>query len=75
MNIENAKFSAGFSLIEVMIAMTIGLITMLVVGQVMQVAEGRRQTITAGADSTVNAALALYRSSVMARMQVSACPP
>ncbi|TCS36481.1 type IV pilus assembly protein PilW [Paucimonas lemoignei] len=43
-----------------MVAVTIGLITMLVIVQVLQVSEYRRKTINAGADSTVNAALALY---------------
>lgn len=40
--------------------MTIGLITVLVVTQVMQVAAAQKQAATSGADSIVNAALGLY---------------
>ncbi len=60
MNIRTSRLVAGFSLVEVMVAMVIGLITVLVIGQVMQVGEVRRRSITGGSDSTVNASLALY---------------
>jgi type IV pilus assembly protein PilW len=52
--------SAGFSLAEIMVGLTIGLVTVLVVAQVMQVAEARRRGGTSGADAMVNAALSLY---------------
>lgn len=54
------KHSGGFSLVEIMVGLTIGLITVLVVGQVLQVAEARRRQSTSGADATVNAGLAIY---------------
>lgn len=60
MNFEQSRKSGGFSLIEIMVGLTIGLITILVIGQVMQVAEARKKTTTSGADATVNAALGLY---------------
>jgi type IV pilus assembly protein PilW len=54
------RISAGFSLVEIMVGMTIGLITILVVLQVTQVAEARKRASTSGTDATVNAALGLY---------------
>ncbi len=60
MNIDKLKTSAGFSLVEIMVGMTIGLITVLVVSQVMQVAEARKRSSTSGADTIVNATLGLY---------------
>jgi type IV pilus assembly protein PilW len=54
------KTSAGFSIVEIMVGMTIGLITVLVVTQVMAVSESRRQVATSGADAMVNATLGLY---------------
>lgn len=60
MNTHKFKTSAGFSLVEIMVGMTIGLITVLVVSQVMQVAEARKRSSTSGADALVNATLGLY---------------
>lgn len=60
MNTDKFKTSAGFSLVEIMVGMTIGLITVLVVSQVMQVAEARKRSSTSGADTIVNATLGLY---------------
>ena len=59
MNIKNQALG-GFSLVELMVGMTIGLITVLVVTQVMSVAETRRQASISGADSVVNVGLGLY---------------
>jgi type IV pilus assembly protein PilW len=59
-NTVNRKASAGFSLVEIMVGLTIGLITVLVITQVMGVAEARKRTSTSGADSILNAALGLY---------------
>ncbi len=60
MKTEKLKFSAGFSLIELMVGMTIGLVTVLVVTQVMAVSESHRKAASSGSDSVVNAALGLY---------------
>lgn len=60
MNNAISRRSAGFSLVEIMVGLTIGLVTVLVVSQVMQVAEARKRASTSGADAIVNAALGLY---------------
>lgn len=60
MNTDTSRRSAGFSLVEIMVGLTVGLITVLVVMQVMQVAEARKRASTSGADAVVNAALGLY---------------
>jgi type IV pilus assembly protein PilW len=59
-NTRKNRRSAGFSLVEIMVGMTIGLITVLVVAQVMQIAETRKRSATSGSDSVVNATLGLY---------------
>lgn len=51
---------SGFSLVEIMVGLTIGLVTVLVVMQVLQVAEQRKRASTTGSDAVVNAALGLY---------------
>ncbi|MDB5839957.1 MAG: hypothetical protein JWQ23_1909 [Herminiimonas sp.] len=60
MSHPRTRRTAGFSLIDIMIGMTIGLITVLVVVEVLQTAEARRRTSTSGADAVTNAALGLY---------------
>lgn len=50
----------GFTLIELMVAMLIGLITVATVAHALQASEGRKRTTTSGSDATSNAAMALY---------------
>ncbi|GHU28282.1 hypothetical protein AGMMS50256_10110 [Betaproteobacteria bacterium] len=50
----------GFSLIEVMVAMVIGLIALLVIMQVAGFAEGQKRTTTGAGDAQNNAALGIY---------------
>jgi type IV pilus assembly protein PilW len=50
----------GFSLIELMVGMVVGLLAVLVITQVMTLAEGRKRTVSMGADAQVNGALALF---------------
>jgi type IV pilus assembly protein PilW len=50
----------GFSLIEVMVAMVIGLIAVTVIIQVAGFAEGQKRTTTGSGDAQNNAALGLY---------------
>lgn len=50
----------GFSLVEVMVAMVIGMVSMIVVMQVFFLSESRKRTTTGGADAQANAALAYY---------------
>jgi type IV pilus assembly protein PilW len=50
----------GFSLVEIMVAMVIGLLGMLVIFQVFSVSEGYRRTTTGGGDAQQNGAVGLY---------------
>ncbi len=50
----------GFSLIELMVGLVIGLIATLVIMQVYATFEGQKRTTTGGADAQTNGALALY---------------
>lgn len=51
---------AGFTLIEVMIALLIGLIGIVVMMQTFSVSEGFKRTATSGTDAQINGAVALY---------------
>jgi len=51
--------AAGFTLIELMIGVLIGLLASLAVTQVMVNAEGQKRTTTSGSDAQINGALAL----------------
>lgn len=50
----------GFSLVEIMVAMVIGMISMVVVMQVFFLSEGRKRTTTGGADAQTNGAIGFY---------------
>lgn len=50
----------GFTLVELLVAMLLGLVTVLVVAQVMLMAESRKRTATSGSDTTTTGAMALY---------------
>ncbi len=50
----------GFSLIELLVGVVIGMLTVLVITQVMAVAEGKKRTVSNGSDAQVNGALALF---------------
>ena len=50
----------GFTIVELMVGVFIGLISVLIVSQVLVVNESQKRTTTAGSDSLVNSALALY---------------
>lgn len=49
----------GFSLIELMVGMALGLLTVLIIAQVALVYEGQKRTTTSGSDAQVSGALAL----------------
>ena len=51
---------AGFTLIEVMIALLIGVIGIVVMMQTFAVSEGFKRTATAGTDAQINGGVALY---------------
>ncbi|MFZ2651485.1 MAG: PilW family protein [Burkholderiaceae bacterium] len=50
----------GVTLVEMMVGMLIGLLAVVVISQVMLIAEGQKRTTTGGSDAQVNGALALY---------------
>lgn len=50
----------GVSLIELLVGMAIGLLTVLVITQVMRLYEGQKRSTTAGADAQINGAVALH---------------
>jgi len=52
--------AGGFSLIELMVAMAIGLLCTLVIASVLSVTEGQRRGTTSGADAQIGGSLALY---------------
>ncbi len=52
--------SRGFSMVELMVAMLIGLLGMIIIFQVFEVSEGIKRTTTSGGDAQQNGAIALY---------------
>ena len=50
----------GFTLVELMVAVLLGLLTVLVISQVLVQSEARRRTISSGSDAQLNGALALF---------------
>lgn len=54
------KNIAGFSLVEVMVAMVIGLLGLIVMMQVFALFEGQKRTTTGGSDAQNGGAIALY---------------
>lgn len=50
----------GFTLVELMVAVVIGLLTTVVVAQVLLFSEGQKRTTTSGADAQINGAQAIY---------------
>lgn len=50
----------GFTLVELLVSVLLGLLTTLVITQVLLQAEGKKRTIAMGGDAQVNGALALY---------------
>jgi type IV pilus assembly protein PilW len=50
----------GFSMVELMVAMLIGLLGMIIIFQVFEVSEGIKRTTTSGGDAQQNGAVALY---------------
>jgi type IV pilus assembly protein PilW len=58
---SGTRFSnKGFSLVEIMVALVIGLIALLVIMQVAVFAEGQKRTTTGAGDAQNNGALAMY---------------
>lgn len=57
---NSARASRGFSMVELMVAMTIGLIGVIIIFQVFETSEGVRRTTVSGGDAQQNGAIALY---------------
>lgn len=53
--------AAGFSLVEIMVGLAIGMLAVIVILQVFALSEGRKRTTTSGGDAQSNGALLLYR--------------
>lgn len=55
----NIRHLRGFGLIEILVGLVIGLIAILVIGQVVAVFEGQKRTSTGGSDAQTNGAVAM----------------
>ncbi|MDN3921115.1 PilW family protein [Roseateles violae] len=51
---------AGFTLIELMVGMAVGLLATLVIAQVLSTAEGFKRSATSGSDAQINGGLSIY---------------
>ncbi|MEJ8845207.1 PilW family protein [Variovorax rhizosphaerae] len=51
---------AGFTLVELMVGLALGMLTVLVISQVLMMAEGKKRTVSMGSDAQINGALSLY---------------
>lgn len=54
------QHNRGFTLIELMVGLVLGLLTVLVITTVLSTSEGKRRTIAMGSDAQTNGALSLY---------------
>lgn len=57
---SNTKKMTGFSLIEIMVGLAIGLLGVLVIMQVASIFEGQKRTTTSGADAQTTGSIAFY---------------
>jgi len=55
-----ARAQAGFSLVEILVGLVIGLLASLVIMQVFSVFEGQKRATTGSADAQINGSVALY---------------
>lgn len=69
------RLQKGFGLVEIMVGLAVGMISMLVVLQVFQGAEERKRTTTAGADAQSSGAIALFMLERDTRMAGWGMPP
>ncbi len=60
---------SGFTLIELMVGAVLGMLTVIVIAQVLAESEGRRRTVATGSDAEVNGSLSLF--SLQRDIQVS----
>lgn len=57
---SSAWRTRGFSLIEIMVGLVLGMLAVIVIMQVFATAEASKRTTTAGGDAQINGAIALY---------------
>jgi len=57
---HSTNFQTGFSLVEILVGLVIGLLATLVIMQVFSVFEGQKRTTTGSADAQTNGSIALY---------------
>lgn len=50
----------GFTLVELMVGLALGLLTVLVISQVLAMAEGKKRSVSMGSDAQVNGSLTLF---------------
>lgn len=50
----------GFTLVELMVGLVLGMLTVLVISQVLALAEGKKRTTSMGSDAQLNGALAMF---------------
>ncbi len=60
-NLQNRDHAKGFSLVEVMVGMTLGLLAVLVIMQAFSVFENQKRTTTAGSDAQENGLMAVVQ--------------
>ena len=53
-------YQRGFTMVELMVGLALGLLTVLVISQVLALAEGKKRSVTMGSDAQVNGALSLF---------------
>jgi type IV pilus assembly protein PilW len=58
--VGRGKLQRGFTLIELMVAVVLGMVTVAIIAQVFAVSEEKKRTTTTGADAQINGTLALY---------------
>ncbi|WP_157889168.1 PilW family protein [Herminiimonas arsenitoxidans] len=57
----SVRRSTGFSLVEIMVGLAIGMLAVIVILQVFALSEGRKRTATSGGDAQSNGAVMLYQ--------------
>jgi type IV pilus assembly protein PilW len=72
LTIRSSRSQAGFSLIELMVGLAIGLLAVIVIIQVMSVFDAQRRTTTGSADAQTNGGIALY--SIAREVQMGGYP-
>jgi type IV pilus assembly protein PilW len=70
--IRNSVHQSGFSLVEIMVALVVGLLATLVIMQVFSVFETQKRTTTGTADAQTNGSIALF--SINREMQLAGYP-